>query len=46
LLLTRHYDEDTTAPSNKSKLSVTSGVMPLRAPDGQVTPGLGAFGTF
>ncbi len=46
LLLTQHYDEDTTAPSNKPRLSLTSGVMPLRAPDGQVTPGLGAFGTF
>jgi hypothetical protein len=49
VLLTRHYDDEpgpAPAPTEKSKMSVSTTLLPLRTPDGRVTTGFGALGTF
>ena len=49
VLLTRHYDDDPLAappPADKPTVSLSTTLIPLRTPDGRVTTGLGALGTF
>jgi hypothetical protein len=50
VLLTRHFDDDPLAapppPADKPAVSLSTTLLPLRSPDGRVTTGLGAFGTF
>jgi len=43
VLLTRHLDDDMSAPP---KTSLAATLLPLRAPDGAVTTGVGVLGTF
>jgi hypothetical protein len=49
VLLTRHFDDEAPASppiGDKPKISLSTTVVPLRAPDGSMVPGLGALGTF
>ena len=49
VILTRHTDDDpntSPAPADKPKATLTTTMIPLRAPDGSYSPGIGAFGTF
>jgi MFS family permease len=49
ILLTRHFDDDPNAapaPADKPSVTVSTTLLPLRAPDGSMTPAIGAFGTF
>jgi hypothetical protein len=49
ILLTRHFDDDPNAippPADKPKVSMSTTLLPLRAPDGSYSPGIGAVGTF
>jgi hypothetical protein len=49
VLLTRHVDDDPNAPlapASTPKATLTTTMLPLRAPDGSYSPGIGAFGTF
>jgi hypothetical protein len=44
--LTRHYDDDQPQQAPPSPVSTAVTLIPMRAPDGTMTPGIGAFGTF
>jgi hypothetical protein len=47
VLLTRHFDDEPTPPPAAApKLSLSTTLFPLRSPDGRVTTGIGAFGSF
>jgi hypothetical protein len=50
VLLTRHFDDDPLAAppplTDKPKASLSTTLLPMRTPDGRVTTGFGALGTF
>jgi hypothetical protein len=44
--LTRHYDDDQPQQSAPPPVSMSATLIPMRAADGTMMPGIGAFGTF
>jgi hypothetical protein len=46
VLLTRHLDDEPSAPPPPTQTSITATLLPLRAPDGAVTTGVGVMGSF
>jgi hypothetical protein len=46
VLLTRHFDDEPPPAPAASQTSLMATLVPIRAPDGTMTTGVGAFGTF